>query len=146
MLHTMSFRNFILFFVFRIAAASYAQEQKPEVKHVPAPVTPARSGKQMFQAYCSPCHGASGKGDGPVAAALKTPPADLTALARTNGGKFPADRVFSILRGQATVTAHGNHYMPVWGPVFWQMSEGHESEVHQRISNLTHYIETLQSK
>jgi hypothetical protein len=36
--------------------------------------------------------------------------------------------------------------MPVWGPVLWRMSQGHESEVQQRIANLTHYIESLQSK
>jgi hypothetical protein len=52
----------------------------------------------------------------------------------------------SILRGQATVTAHGNRDMPVWGPVFWHISQGHESEVQQRIVNLTRYIETLQAK
>ena len=76
---------------------------------------------------------------------LKTPPADLTALAKNNGGKFPAAKVTSILRGQG-VPAHGSHEMPVWGPVFWQMSHGHETEVQQRIANLTQYIESLQSK
>src|SRR6185437_7769635 len=86
----------------------YAEDQKPAVKHVPAPQTSAASGKQMFEAYCASCHGTSGKGDGPAAGALKSAPADLTALSKKNGGKFPADRVTSILRGQATVTAHGN--------------------------------------
>ena len=123
-----------------------AQEQKPELKRVPAPMTSPASGKEMFKAYCASCHGEKGKGDGPAAGALKTPPADLTQLAKTNGGKFPADRVASILRGQGTVTAHGNRDMPVWGPLFWQMSHGHETEVQQRIVNLTHYIESLQAK
>jgi len=129
-----------------VAAVCYAQEQKPEVRHVPAPVTSAQSGKQMFQAYCASCHGATGKGDGPAAPALNPPPGDLTALSKKNGGKFPADRVLSILRGQEPVTAHGNRDMPVWGKVFWSMSQGHESEVNQRITNLTHYVESLQSK
>ena len=40
------------------------------------------SGKQMFGDYCAPCHGLSGKGDGPAASALKIPPADLTQLAQ----------------------------------------------------------------
>jgi len=128
------------------AGVSYAQEQKPEVKHVPAPVASAGSGKEMFQAYCASCHGATGKGDGPAAAAFKSPPTDLTALSKNNGGKFPADRVLSILRGQGTVSAHGNRDMPVWGPVFWRISQGHESEVQQRITNLSSYIESLQSK
>jgi mono/diheme cytochrome c family protein len=125
---------------------SQAQENKTEVKKVPAPATSPASGKEMFKAYCASCHGEKGKGDGPAAGALKTAPADLTQLAKNNNGKFPADRVASILRGQASVTAHGNRDMPVWGPVFWQMSHGHETEVQQRIVNLTHYIESLQEK
>lgn len=125
---------------------SHAQEKKAEVKRVPAPMTSAASGKEMFKAYCASCHGEKGKGDGPAAGALKTAPPDLTVLAKNNGGKFPADRVSSILRGQASVTAHGNRDMPVWGPVFWQMSHGHETEVQQRIVNLTHYLESLQEK
>jgi mono/diheme cytochrome c family protein len=141
----MSFRMVGLLFCVAAAAGS-AQDQKPEVKHGPAPVASAASGKEMFQAYCASCHGPNGKGDGPAAAALKSSPADLTALRKHNGGKFPADRVLSILRGQATVTAHGNRDMPVWGPVFWHMSQGHESEVQQRIANLTHYLESLQSR
>lgn len=125
---------------------SSGQENKSEVKHVPAPMTSPASGKQMFKAYCAPCHGENAKGEGPAAAALKTAPTDLTTLSKNNGGKFPADRVMSILRGQATVTAHGNKDMPVWGPVFWRMSQGHEAQVQQRITNLTHYLESLQSK
>lgn len=128
------------------SAVVYAEDEKPAVKHVPAPQTSAASGRQMFEAYCASCHGMSGKGDGPAAGALKSVPADLTALSKKNGGKFPADRVSSILRGQATVTAHGNLDMPVWGPVFWHMSQGHEAEVHQRVANLTRYIESLQAK
>jgi hypothetical protein len=92
-------------------------------------------GQTDVQTYCAPCHGPSGKGDGPAAAALKTPPADLTALPRTSG-KFPAAKVTSILRGQG-VPAQWQPRMPVWGPVFWQMSHGHETEVQQRIANLT---------
>jgi mono/diheme cytochrome c family protein len=127
-------------------AVVYAEDQKPAVKHVPAPQTSAASGKQMFETYCASCHGTSGRGDGPASGALKSPPADLTALSKKNNGKFPADRVTSILRGQATVTAHGNRDMPVWGPVFWHMSQGHEAEVHQRVANLTRYVESLQAK
>jgi mono/diheme cytochrome c family protein len=128
-----------------MCVASLAQEKKTEIKKIPASTTNPASGKEMFKTYCSPCHGEGAQGDGPAAPALKNPPADLTALAKNNGGKFPAERVASILRGQG-VTAHGSKEMPVWGPVFWQMSHGHEGEVQQRVANLTHYIETLQRK
>jgi mono/diheme cytochrome c family protein len=144
----MSFHRVMGFLLVCLGAFSLAQAQeaKPKVKHIPAPRTSAASGKEMFNAYCASCHGTSAKGDGPAASALKSKPADLTVLARDNGGKFPADRIMSILRGQATVSAHGNKDMPVWGPVFWHMSQGHEAEMQQRIANLTHYIETLQAK
>jgi len=123
-----------------------AQTAKPEIKHTPAPQTSAASGKEMFIAYCASCHGADAKGNGPAASALNSKPADLTVLAAHNGGKFPASRVMSILRGEATVTAHGNRDMPVWGPVFWKMSQGHPAELQQRVANLTHYLESLQTK
>lgn len=142
----MSLRIIITVVLCVVVVVAYGEDQKPAVKHVPAPQTSAASGKQMFEAYCASCHGTSGKGDGPAAAALKSAPADLTTLSKKNNGKFPADRVTSILRGQATVTAHGNRDMPVWGPVFWHMSQGREAEVQQRVANLTHYLESLQTK
>ena len=44
----------------------------------PDPVVVAR-GAVLFGTHCSPCHGPTGRGDGPAAAALDGPPADLTA-------------------------------------------------------------------
>jgi len=46
----------------------------------------------------------------------------------------------------ATLAAHGTKDMPIWGNLFWQISGGHQSEVQQRVANLTKYIETLQKK
>ena len=146
----MSFFRVAVFFgsFLLIAIIVYAQDDKPQpqLKHAPAPATSAASGKEMFKSYCASCHGPGAKGDGPAAAALKSAPRDLTLLTKSNSGKFPSERIMSILRGQATVTAHGNRDMPVWGPVFWHISQGHESEVQQRIVNLTRYIESLQAK
>ena len=132
--------------VVAVTMLSAAQEAKTGVKRAPAPPTSPVSGKDMFTSYCASCHGRDAKGDGPAASALKSAPADLTALARKNGGKYPADRVTSVLRGQASLVPHGDQEMPVWGPVFWRMSQGHEVEVQQRIANLNHYIESLQAK
>lgn len=116
------------------------------VKHVPAPLTSAASGSEMYKAYCAACHGTDGKGNGPAAPALKVPPTDLSSLSKSNNGKFPATKVASTIRGEADIPAHGNRDMPVWGKVFWSMSHGHESEVQQRVGNLSKYIESLQSK
>lgn len=130
--------------VVAIALFAVAQEQNKEIKHVPAKETSPASGQEMFNSYCASCHGKDAKGDGPAASALNTPPADLTALAKKNGGKYPDMKVTSVLRGEAKVVAHGTQEMPVWGPVFWHMSQGHPAEVQQRIANLNNYLKSLQ--
>jgi len=122
------------------------QQQKPKIERTPAPMTSPASGKEMFESYCASCHGKSGKGNGPAAAALKATPADLTMLAKENGGKYPDAKVTSILRGQTKLIPHGDQEMPVWGPVFWRVSQGNDAEYQQRIANLNRYLESLQVK
>jgi len=116
------------------------------VKHVPITNTPSNSGKEMFKSYCAVCHGVEGKGNGPAASAMKTPPIDLTTLAKNAGGKYPAPHVAAVIKGQALTPSHGNQEMPVWGPLFSSISQGHEGQVQQRITNLVNYIEGLQAK
>ncbi|MGA7079979.1 MAG: cytochrome c [Terriglobales bacterium] len=116
------------------------------IKHVPMKSTSPASGKEMYTAYCAVCHGTNGKGGGPAATALKVPPTDLALLSKNNGGKYPALKVEASIRGESATPAHGSKDMPVWGALFWNMSAGHEGEVQQRVSNLTRYIETLQTK
>jgi mono/diheme cytochrome c family protein len=120
--------------------------QAPTVKRVPITDTPSNSGKAMFNSYCAVCHGTDGKGNGPAAPAMKTTPTDLTVLAVKNGGKYPSAHVSSVIRGQAALPSHGSADMPVWGPLFSSISQGHEAQVQQRVSNLVKYIETLQAK
>lgn len=136
----------ILILISTFAVAQQAPAQTPTVKHVPVTKTSPTSGKEMFSNYCAVCHGKVGKGDGPAASAMKTPPVDLTSLAQKNGGKYPAAHVAAVIRGQAGPASHGNQDMPVWGPLFSSLSRGHESEVQQRISNLVAYVGTLQAK
>jgi len=118
----------------------------PTVKHVPINRAPVNSGKDMFNSYCAVCHGTDAKGAGPAASAMKTNPVDLTALAKKSGGKYPASHVAAVLRGQAITASHGNQDMPIWGPLFSSISQGHEAQVQQRIANLVDYIGTLQTK
>ena len=77
---------------------------------------------------------------------LEATSADLTTLAKRNGGKYPADKVTSILRGQTSLMGHGDQQMPVWGLVFWRMSQGHEEQVEMRSGNLNRYLKSLQEK
>ena len=115
-------------------------------QHVPIKPISAASGPEMYKAYCAVCHGMDGKGGGHAAEALKVTPPDLTALARKNGRKYPSDHVTSTLQGDLHLPAHGSKEMPVWGNLFWSMSQGHSSEVQLRVTNLNKYIESLQAK
>src|SRR5438034_11647890 len=72
-------------------------------------LSPSLFGVDNFHDYCSPCHGRDGRGDGPVAAALRPRPSDLTALAGRNNGVFPRARVRDyITNGSPEIPAHGN--------------------------------------
>ena len=130
---------------FAVAQAAPAQTA-PTEKHVPITNAASNSGIEMFNSYCAVCHGKDGKGSGPAASAMKTPPTDLTLLAKKDGGKYPASHVAAVIRGQATTPSHGSQDMPVWGPLFSSISQGHEGQVQQRITNLVTYIESLQAK
>lgn len=75
-------------------------------------------GQKYFEQYCSSCHGTDGRGKGPVAEALRTPPADLTRIAQHRGGTFPEAEVAMYIDGRIDVKAHGSRDMPVWGQRF----------------------------
>jgi len=115
----------------------------------PAPtakVIESLQGPALFQAYCAVCHGKEGKGGGPMAMALKANPPDLTRMAARNRGKFPLARVQKIiLSGEEIPAGHGTREMPVWGPVFSQITWD-EDLGRMRVYNLAKYIESLQRK
>jgi len=136
----------ILVTISAFAAAQQAPAQAPQVKHVPITNVSSNSGKDMYNGYCAVCHGTDGKGNGPAASAMKLPPTDLTLLAQKAGGKYPSAHVASVIRGQAALPSHGSQDMPIWGPLFSSISQGHEGQVQQRVTNLVKYIETLQAK
>jgi mono/diheme cytochrome c family protein len=86
----------------------------------------AASGKQIFTTTCVACHGTTGRGDGPAAAALNPRPANYTT---------------SAISGESD------------GALFWKMSEGRGAMVAFKTSfsekqrwELVTYIRTLEGK
>jgi mono/diheme cytochrome c family protein len=120
--------------------------------HAPAnvtisvPQTPPGDGKQMYMSYCAACHGVYGRGNGPVAVQLGKQPADLSALSKSNGGKFPVEHVMAVLQFGASSSIHGTRQMPVWGPILAEVDTGYPGQNMGtlRIINLRRYLESIQ--
>jgi mono/diheme cytochrome c family protein len=105
----------------------------------------AFSGMTLYDRYCVTCHGTSAKGDGPLAAQLRKPPANLTLLAQRNGGVFSAEMVARIIDGRKPLAGHGGGDMPVWGDAFGRTSDGPDTTP-QKITALVAYLQSLQQK
>jgi hypothetical protein len=82
----------------------------------------------------------------PAATALKNAPTDLTLLGRLNHGKFPDTHVVSVLQNGAEITARGSAEMPGRGPILAKMNQTNPQGRMLRVSNLSRYLETMQSK
>ena len=89
----------------------------------------AFSGKKLYQTYCIPCHGLSGKGDGITADILLTKPRDLTddgfMSSRTD------QQLFAAIAERSS--PHGKLSMPVWQGALMA----------QQIQALVAYVQTL---
>jgi mono/diheme cytochrome c family protein len=124
-----------------------------------AAVTPARAdtaadpllaemGAQTYQQHCAACHGLSGRGDGPAAAALETPASDLTRIAARRNGVFPTGEIAKFIDGRFHIPAHGNREMPVWGDHFGMgvpETEISESITRGKIATLVEYLKSIQT-
>ena len=86
----------------------------------PRKLIASMEGKDLFLAYCASCHGKTGQGDGPVAAALKGPLADLTTISHRNRGKFPREEMAKIILGEqkSSRTATNIQYLSFDHPGF----------------------------
>ena len=103
-------------------------------------------GQIEYKSRCAVCHGVDAKGDGPLAAQLKTAPADLTRLAKKNEknrGVFPQSAVKEIIDGRQDVEAHGPRDMPVWG---YQYRPGEQAGQKMRLDALIDYLNRIQEK
>jgi mono/diheme cytochrome c family protein len=106
---------------------------------------PGISGSLLFTRYCATCHGQSATGDGPLSANLRKRPANLTLLARSNGGVYSKEMVARIIDGRKPLGGHGGGDMPAWGDAFARSAEDSDN-IAGRISALVDYLETIQQK
>jgi mono/diheme cytochrome c family protein len=129
-----------------VTVSAAGAQNKPTAAMQRASSDSVASGKHVYTRYCASCHGVTAQGDGPAASVLKTPPPDLTTLAKRHGGKYPYDYVFDVLRFGTRFTSHGSSDMPIWGPVFGSIDNYDEVVVRKRIKDLSDYLASLQQK
>ena len=120
----------------RVDAQTVMQGTAPRIQSV--------EGVDTYKTYCAVCHGPQAKGNGPAATALKKVPADLTTIAKRNGGKFSAADVEAVIMGQEVMASHGSRDMPIWGPVFNALASD-PGFVKLRVSNLVDYLKSIQT-
>jgi mono/diheme cytochrome c family protein len=114
-----------------------------------AAVDDTEPSRAMYLRYCGACHGPAGKGDGIAGTFMRPKPADLTQIAKRNGGTFPFERVRASIDGTTVVGAHGDARMPVWGELFrdeagWEVTR--RAEARGKLLLITDYVRSIQEK
>lgn len=134
----MQTRNLILVTALWLAACAQAISM-PE----------AREGAPIYAANCAQCHGALGKGDGPWAAGMVPPPADLTRFA--SNGTFPRGHVLSVIDGYDRTGLPGKQ-MPEFGlllrggTVPIDVGDGVLTPTPRPLAALLAYLESIQER
>ena len=152
-------RIIVLFVVALALTTPRLLAQQVQTKQVPLRPISSMDGKDLYKAYCAQCHGLEGKGDGPIAATLKKPPADLTQLAARNDGKFARESVIQYTMGSrpggrvaidsatgkvVVMMADGPAEMPAWGSLFRYFWPFEPERL--RFIALAKHLEKLQAK
>ena len=102
-------------------------------------------GRTLYLDYCASCHGLNADGQGPVARALSTPPANLRLLSERYGNPLPADQIARYIDGRADVKAHGPRDMPVWGEEAWKYDgKGSKGRARDWVSQVVAYLQSIQ--
>jgi len=106
--------------------------------------TDSEQGKAIYLQHCASCHGVDGEGNGPLAAVLTTPPANLRLLYQRYGNPLPAEKIASFIDGRNDVKAHGPRDMPVWGERLYGDGKTGEHELNRQIARLVAFLQSIQ--
>ena len=129
-----------------MAAQAPAAPKPPLTVAPPGSPVAAVSGAYTFRTYCASCHGADGKGEGPLADNLRFHPPDLTLIAKRMGGEFPTDKVIQIVDGRNALKGHGGPDMPIWGDAFRNAETGYDdAAARAKVRLVVDYLKTLQA-
>ena len=139
----------MLFMAAGLPATAHAQNE-PDLTLTPGGKVVSGAGE--YRKFCAQCHGLSGKGDGPMASELKTPPGDLTVLSKKNNGTFPYKQVFETISGKNVIKSHGTREMPIYSlalsmpPQHGGGGSARKSsyQVDLEIKRITDYIKSIQ--
>lgn len=117
---------------------------------VEAEMPVAQDGKALFMENCAVCHGADGRGNGPMARAMEKAPKDLTLIAVRHGDQFPRAKVMSTVDGYARSDLKGPG-MPEFGALLqgdlipFDSGDGIQTPTPRKLVALTEYLESIQA-
>ncbi len=110
--------------------------------------------ESLYLSSCSPCHGISGDGRGPLTASLKGKVPALNNLAeRYSGLYFPERFLIEVIDGRRNTGSHVKRDMPIWSERFGLVrgtqtrgggSAPDDAAARQKIEALVGYIRTIQ--
>lgn len=110
--------------------------------------------ESLYLSSCSPCHGVSGDGRGPLAASLKRKVPALNNLAdRYSGLYFPERFLIEVIDGRRNMGSHVKREMPIWSERFGLMKgtqtggrgpAAGDAAARQKIEALVEYIRSIQ--
>jgi mono/diheme cytochrome c family protein len=101
----------------------------------------AEAGRQWYDKYCTPCHGAAGA-PGTATFADSKKPVDLRDYVARNGGRFPAERWISVV----TTENPGLVHTDVWRRIRDAQGTSISSDVAGRavVVSIAYYVRSIQ--
>ena len=101
----------------------------------------AEAGRQWYDKYCTPCHGAAGA-PGSATFPDSKKPVDLRGYVARNGGRFPAERWISVVTTENPTLVH----TAVWKRIRESQGTSISSDAAGRavVVSIAYYVRSIQ--